>query len=88
MYVCIYKVPFRDVGGMKSGGCRELKRETHVKSLHLFFESKESRSELSHGLLIYCKERSVVSSLVIDALACLGEHLVGDMDYCIARRKA
>ena len=36
----IYKVSLRDVGGMKSEGCRKLKRETHVKLLHLFFESE------------------------------------------------
>ena len=29
-----YKVPLRDVGGMKSGG---VSKETHVKPLHLFF---------------------------------------------------
>ena len=28
------------------------------------------------------------SSLVFDALACLGAYLVGDMDYCISYRKA
>ena len=34
-----YKVPLRDVGGMKSGGYRKLTRETQqVKPLHLCFE--------------------------------------------------
>ena len=36
-YVLDNKVPLRDVGGMESGGCLKLKRETHVKPLHIIF---------------------------------------------------
>ena len=35
------------------------------------------------GLLLKAKSTSLVS----DALACLGVYVVGDMDYCIASRK-
>ena len=78
----VYKVPLRDVGGMKSGVSQVEKGDTGKTLARLFRVKMIWEKTESWATDILLKASS--SGLVFDALACLGAYLVGDMDYCIA----
>ena len=57
IYIYMYKIPFRDVGDVKSRGCRKLEKVTQEKRSHVVLVVAEK----SAGVLYCEKGREIVS---------------------------